>query len=80
MTQCQAVAKARRELKKILNSDYKYLSNEYFKISKLREFIKDNVNTKGHTKISYHKEFPYIENELNKILSWDISQINKSKY
>ena len=30
MTPSQAVAKARRELKKITNSDYAYLSNEYF--------------------------------------------------
>ena len=64
MTPSQAVAKARRELKKISNSDYSYLSNEYFKIGKLRNFIKNNVNTKGHTNIHYHRESSYIEKEI----------------
>ena len=75
MTPSQAVAKARRELKKITNSDYAYLSNEYFIIGKLRNFINNNVNTKGHTNIHYHKESTYIESELNKILTWDKSQL-----
>lgn len=79
MTPSQAVAKARRELKKILNSEYKYLSNEYFRVGKLRKFIDDNVNTKGHTNPSYHRESSYIEKELNDILSWDRSQLNDSK-
>ncbi len=79
MTPRQAVAKARRELKKIVNSEYGYLSNEYFRIGKLQNFININVNTKGHTNISYHKESSYIEKELNDILTWDISQLNKNK-
>jgi len=77
MTPCKAVAKARRKLKKILNSDYAYLSNDYFKIGKLQKFIKLYSNTKGNTDIHYHRENSYIEDELNKILTWDKSQLER---
>ena len=77
MTTSQAVAKARREIKKICNSEYKYLSNEYFRIGKLKNFIDNNVNTKGHTNPLYHRESSYIEKELNDILTWARSQLNQ---
>lgn len=77
MTKAQAVAKARRELKKIFNSDYKYLSNEYFKIGKLKKFIELYVNSKGNKSYDYHIDCLYAEKELNDILSWDISQLDK---
>lgn len=76
MTPSKAVAKARRELNKILMSDYERLSNEGFRIGKLQKFIDKYVNTKGNRRHGYHLECDYIEEELNKILSWDISQLN----
>jgi len=77
MTPSQAVAKARRELKKLHNSGYGYLSNEYFRIGKLRKFIDENVNTKGNTMIGYHRDCHIIERELNEILTWERSQLNR---
>ena len=76
MTIAKAVAKARRELKKIINSDYARLSNEDFRKDKLRRFIERYVNTKGHTDIYYHRENGLVEKELNDILTWDRSQLN----
>ena len=76
MTQGQTVMKAKFELKKILNSNYEYLSNEHFRIRKLRKFIDKYINTKGNTKVEYHQESLYIEKELNDILTWDKSRLN----
>ncbi len=79
MTPAKAVAKARRELNKILDSDYTYLSNEHFKIGKLSDFINKHVNTKGHTNIHYHRDSVYIEQELNSILNWDKTRLMGEK-
>lgn len=76
MTIAKAVAKAKRELKKIINSDYARLSNEDFRKDKLRRFIERYVNTKGHAGIYYHRENGLVERELNDILTWDRSQLN----
>lgn len=76
MTRSKAVAKARRELDKILTSDYAHLSNEYFRVGKLQKFIKMNKNGKGQANTDYHRENDWIEKELNGILAWDRSQLN----
>lgn len=80
MTIAASVAKARRELKKIHDSEYAYMSNEHFKVGKLRKFIEANVNEKSKTDIYYHRENKRVKNELNDILAWDKSQLNKPKY
>lgn len=77
MTPSQAVAKARRELKKLQNAEYGYLSNEYFRKGKLVKFIEENVNEKGKTDIYYHRDSEYIEKKLNDILTWDRSQLSR---
>lgn len=79
MTPAKAVAKARRELKKLHNKDFAYLSNEDFRVGKLRRFIDLHVNEKGNTSVSYHHENDWIKDELNAILTWDRTQLNRAE-
>lgn len=77
MTIAKAVAKARRELKKIFKKDFSYMSKERFIIPQLKDFIAKHVNQKGQSDWSYHRESSLVTEELNKILTWDFDRLKR---
>lgn len=80
MTIAQAVAKARRELKKLLaqaEESTAYMSKERFIIPKLRDFIDKHKNQKGNSNWSYHRESSCVTEELDKILTWDFDRLKR---